>query len=256
MSSGVCQEVVHTGDDVDLFRLPLPIYSEKDGGAYVTVALEISRDPIDGGDNASIYRMMRLDRNHLAVMSHVFQGLGTHMAHAEQLGVPLDVAIVNGVDPVLLYASQAKVPHGFFEIDIAGGINGSPVEMVRCKTIDLAVPATAEIVIEGRVLPGERAPEGPFGEFTGLLRAGRAQPGHGGHRDHPSARPDLPRGSHRRADDRQPRPQDLRLRERALREAPRGVPRGDRGRVPRLGRGPVRGRSSRSASGTRARPAT
>jgi 4-hydroxy-3-polyprenylbenzoate decarboxylase/2,5-furandicarboxylate decarboxylase 1 len=167
VSSGPCQEVVHTGDDIDLFRLPLPTYSEKDGGAYVTVALEISRDPIDGGDNASIYRMMRLDRNHLAVMSHVFQGLGTHIAHAEQLGVPLDVAIVNGVDPVLLYASQAKVPHGFFEIDIAGGINGAPVEMVRCVTVDLAVPATAEIVIEGRILPGERAPEGPFGEFTG-----------------------------------------------------------------------------------------
>jgi 4-hydroxy-3-polyprenylbenzoate decarboxylase/2,5-furandicarboxylate decarboxylase 1 len=167
VGSGECQEVVHTGDDVDLLRLPLPVYSEKDGGAYVTVALEISTDPIDGGRNASIYRLMRLDRNHMAVMSHVFQGLGTHIAHAEQRGQPLDVAVVNGVDPVLLYASQAKVPHGFFEIDIAGGINGAPVEMVRCQTVDLEVPATAEIVIEGRILPGERAPEGPFGEFTG-----------------------------------------------------------------------------------------
>jgi 4-hydroxy-3-polyprenylbenzoate decarboxylase/2,5-furandicarboxylate decarboxylase 1 len=167
VSEGQCQEVVHTGDDIDLMRLPLPLYSEKDGGTYVTVALEISSDPIDGGRNASIYRMMRIDRNHMAVMSHVFQGLGTHIAHAEQQDKPLDIAVVNGSDPVLLYASQAKVPPGFFEIDIAGGINGEPVEMVQCKTVDLQVPATAEIIIEGRIIPGERVKEGPFGEFTG-----------------------------------------------------------------------------------------
>jgi 4-hydroxy-3-polyprenylbenzoate decarboxylase/2,5-furandicarboxylate decarboxylase 1 len=167
VESGPCQEIVHTGDDIDLFRLPLPIYSERDGGAYVTVALEISKDPIDGGRNASVYRMMRLDRNHLAIMSHVFQGLGTHIARAWERGEPLDVAIVNGVDPVLLYASQAKVPPGFDELEIAGGIRGEAVDVVRGVTVDLEVPATAEIVIEGRVLPGERAPEGPFGEFTG-----------------------------------------------------------------------------------------
>jgi 4-hydroxy-3-polyprenylbenzoate decarboxylase/2,5-furandicarboxylate decarboxylase 1 len=167
VESGPCQEVVHTGDDVDLFRLPLPVYSERDGGAYVTVALEISKDPVDGGRNASVYRMMRLDRNHLAVMSHVFQGLGTHIARAEERGETLDVAVVNGVDPVLLYASQAKVPAGFDELEIAGGIRGEPVEVVKGVTVDLEVPATAEIVIEGRILPGERAREGPFGEFTG-----------------------------------------------------------------------------------------
>ncbi len=167
VGTGECQEVVLTGEDVDLFALPLPVYSGKDGGAYVTVALEISRDPEDGLANASVYRVMRLDRNHLAVMSHAFQGLGTHMAKAERLGVPLDVAIVNGCDPVLLYAAQAKVPAGFDELGIAGGINGQPVDVVRGKTVDLLVPATAEIVIEGRILPGVRAMEGPFGEFTG-----------------------------------------------------------------------------------------
>src|SRR6478672_1726113 len=108
-----CQEVVHTGADVDLDRLPLPIYSEKDGGAYVTVALAISKDPLDGGRNASLYRFMRVDRNHLSVMSHAFQGMGTHIARAEAEGRPLEIALANGVDPVLLYASQAKVPPGF-----------------------------------------------------------------------------------------------------------------------------------------------
>jgi 4-hydroxy-3-polyprenylbenzoate decarboxylase/2,5-furandicarboxylate decarboxylase 1 len=168
--------VVLTGDQVDLLALPLPIYSGRDGGAYVTVALEISRDPEDGSANASIYRVMRLDRNHLAVMSHAFQGLGTHIAKAAQLGVRLDVAIVNGVDPVLLYAAQAKVPHGFDELTIAGGINGEPVDVVRGKTVDVLVPATAELVIEGRIHPGETATEGPFGEFTGYYGPAEANP--------------------------------------------------------------------------------
>ena len=176
VADGPCQEVVVTGDDIDLFALPFPVYSEKDGGAYVTVALEISRDPEDGTRNASIYRMMRTDRNHFAVMSHVFQGLGTHIAKAERLGVPLDVAIVNGCDPVLLYASQAKVPPGFDELSIAGGINGAPVQVVKGLTVDLEVPATAEFVIEGRILPGVRVTEGPFGEFTGYYGPAEENP--------------------------------------------------------------------------------
>jgi 2,5-furandicarboxylate decarboxylase 1 len=176
VESGPCQDVVLTGDDIDLMKFPFPIYSEKDGGPYVTVALEISRDPEDRTVNTSIYRMMRVDRNHFAVMSHVFQGLGTHIAKAERMGVPLDLAIVNGTDPVLLYASQAKVPQGFDELGIAGGINGEPVDVVRCRTVDIDVPATAEIVIEGRILPGVRVTEGPFGEFTGYYGPAEANP--------------------------------------------------------------------------------
>jgi len=164
---GPCQEVVLTGGDVDLFSLPLPVYSEKDGGAYVSAAVAISEDPLDGSRNASIYRLMRIDRNHLAVMSHAFQGLGTQIARAEQRGLRLPVALANGVDPVINYASQAKVPHGVDELGIAGAINGAPVDLVRCATVDLAVPATTEIVIEGRFLPNVRRDEGPFGEFMG-----------------------------------------------------------------------------------------
>ena len=167
VAEGPCQEVVYTGSEIDIDRLPLPVYSALDGGAYVTVALEMSRDPHDRTVNASIYRMMRLDRSNLGIMSHAFQGLGTHMARAEELDQPLDVAIVNGCDPVLLYVSQAKVPQGVNELTVAGGIRGEPVEVVKCLTVDLEVPATAEIIIEGRVLPGKRVMEGPFGEFTG-----------------------------------------------------------------------------------------
>jgi 2,5-furandicarboxylate decarboxylase 1 len=171
-----CQEVVVTGDAVDLHRLPLPVYSEKDGGAYVTVGLTISNDPVDGRRNASVYREMRVDARRLAVMSHVFQGLGTHIARAAELDRPLDVAIANGVHPVLLYASQAKVPHGVDELTIAGGILGRPVETVRCRTVDLEVPADCEVVIEGRIHPGELAEEGPFGEFTGYYGPAERNP--------------------------------------------------------------------------------
>ncbi len=165
--SGECQEVVHTGNDIDLNSLPMPVYSEKDGGPYVTVALEVSKDPIDRSVNASVYRVMRTGKDRMSVMSHAFQGLGTHMARAERRDEPLDIAIVNGCDPVLLYASQAKVPQGVNEMTVAGGIRGEPVDVVKCVSVDLEVPASAEIVIEGRVLPGERVMEGPFGEFTG-----------------------------------------------------------------------------------------
>lgn len=174
--SGPCQEVVITGDDIDLSRLPVPCYSAKDGGAYITVALTISDDPTDGSRNASIYRWMVVDQRRLAVMSHVFQGLGTQIARAADLGVPLDVAIAQGTHPALLYASQAKVPHGVDELGIAGGILGAPVPMVRCKTVDLEVPADTEIVIEGRILPGELTHEGPFGEFTGYYGAAEHNP--------------------------------------------------------------------------------
>ena len=165
--SGECQEVVHTGNDIDLNSLPMPVYSEMDGGPYVTVALEVSKDPIDRSVNASVYRVMRTGKDRMSVMSHAFQGLGTHMARAERRDEPLDIAIVNGCDPVLLYASQAKVPQGVNEMTVAGGIRGEPVDVVKCVSVDLEVPASAEIVIEGRVLPGERVMEGPFGEFTG-----------------------------------------------------------------------------------------
>jgi 2,5-furandicarboxylate decarboxylase 1 len=176
VESGPCQEVTAIGDDVDLERLPIPRYSARDGGAYVTVGLTISNDPTDGRRNASVYRWMRVDRNHLAVMAHVFQGLGTQMARAEDMGVPLDVAIAQGVHPVLLYASQAKVPHGVDELGIAGGILGEPVPLVGCKTVGLEVPADSEIVLEGRIIPGERVWEGPFGEFTGYYGPAEMNP--------------------------------------------------------------------------------
>ena len=162
-----CQDVVVTGKSIDLYKLPIPIYSKKDNGPYITVGVQISKDPENGTKNASIYRMQVKGKNKLGIMSHAFQHLATQFSKAEAMNKPLDVAVAIGMDPVIPLATQAKVPYGFDELEIAGGIRGEAVEVVKCKTVDLEVPATSEIVIEGKVLPGIREPEGPFGEFTG-----------------------------------------------------------------------------------------
>ncbi len=168
ISGGPCQDIVIKGADVDLGKLPNPIYSAKDAGSYITVGVQISKDPETGTKNASIYRMQVKGKNRLGLMSHAFQHLATQIAKAEERGEPLDVAVPLGMDPVIPYASQVKAPYGFDELEIAGGIRGQPVEVVKCKIVDLEVPATAEIIIEGRVLPNVRELEGPFGEFTGF----------------------------------------------------------------------------------------
>lgn len=168
VNEGPCQEVVLKGPDVDLWKFPHPIYSEKDGGPYITVGVQISKDPETNTKNAAIYRMQVKGKNRLGIMSHAFQHLATQFAKAEDKGKPLDIAVALGTDPVVAYASQVKAPYGVDELEIAGGIRGEPVEVVKCKTVDIEVPATAEIVIEGKVLPNVREPEGPFGEFSGF----------------------------------------------------------------------------------------
>ena len=164
---GPCKEVIKLGDDVDLHQLPIPTYSERDSGPYITMGVQISKDPETRTKNAAIYRMELKGKTRLGIMSHAFQHLATQFAKAEAKGEALEVAVAIGLDPVTLYASQAKVAYGVDELSIAGGINGSPVEVVKCETVDLEVPSTAEIIIEGRVLPNVREKEGPFGEFTG-----------------------------------------------------------------------------------------
>ena len=139
VGSGPCQEVVLTGDDVDLFRCPCRSTARRTAAPTSRWRSRSAPIPMDGGRNASIYRLMRVDRNHLAVMSHVFQGLGTHIAQAEELRPgrstwPSSTASIR----CSCTRPRPRCPHGFFEIDIAGGINGAPVEMVPCKTIDLA----------------------------------------------------------------------------------------------------------------------
>jgi 2,5-furandicarboxylate decarboxylase 1 len=157
------QEVVHR--DVDLARLlPLPTHNEHDSGPYITAGLMIVRNPRTGKQNVSIHRCQLSGPNRLGVLllprhTHMFFEM------AEKQGAPLDAAIVVGVDPLTLLASQAIVPMDVDELEIASALHGQPLPVVKCLSSELRVPAEAEIVLEGRLLPRVREPEGPFGEF-------------------------------------------------------------------------------------------
>ena len=157
------QEVVHR--DVDLAKiLPLPVHNEHDSGPYITAGLLIARNPETGRQNVSIHRCQLSGPNRLGVL---LLPRHTHMMFetAERSGQALPVAIVIGVDPLTLLASQAIVPLGHDELEIAGALHRQPLPVVKCMTSELCVPADAEIVVEGRLLPDVREPEGPFGEF-------------------------------------------------------------------------------------------
>ncbi|MGE3711544.1 MAG: UbiD family decarboxylase [Hyphomicrobiaceae bacterium] len=157
------QEVVET--DPDLTRdLPIPTHNEHDSGPYIAAGLIISRNPETGRQNVAIVRLQVSGPKRLAGLL-----LPRHTHHffdmAEAKGQPLHIAIVIGSDPLTLLSSQAIAPLDQDELEIAGALQGRPLPVVRCKTSDLRVPAEAECVIEGRLLPKVREPEGPFGEF-------------------------------------------------------------------------------------------
>lgn len=172
VSTGPCKEVIHTGSDIDLTRLPVPIFSERDPAPFITLGLCISRDP-SGGKNTAIYRLQVKGKNRLGIMP---QHLLRQLAEAESKGKGLPVAIAIGTDPVLPLATQWMAPYGVDELALAGALRGAPVDVVKAETVDLEVPATAEIVIEGTVLPNVREIEGPFGEVSGYYTPSTEKP--------------------------------------------------------------------------------
>jgi 4-hydroxy-3-polyprenylbenzoate decarboxylase/2,5-furandicarboxylate decarboxylase 1 len=176
VDGGPCKEVTLVGERVDLTRMPIPTYSDQDGGPYITVGVVISRDLDSGARNAGIYRMQLQGSTRMGVEPAPYTDLFTMLGRAEEGNRPLPVAVALGVDPAIQLATQARVPFGVDELDIAGGLRGEAVEVVACETVDLHVPATAEIVLEGCLLPHVRCEEGPFGEFTGYVGPRGQQP--------------------------------------------------------------------------------
>jgi 2,5-furandicarboxylate decarboxylase 1 len=170
------QEVVVEGDDVDILALPLLRHFELDGGRYLTAGLQVAKDPETGVSNVSIHRQLPLDRDKLTVFAPFGRHLRTIIERTHDLGRPAEIAVVIGADPVTQIASQARAPYGVDEFAIAGGMRGEALEMVRCRTIDLDVPARAEIIIEGVVEPGHLVPDGPFGEYPGTYSAAKPAP--------------------------------------------------------------------------------
>ena len=172
-SDGICQEV--ETEDVDLIRdLPILTHYEKDGGPYITSGIVLAKEPETGRMNASYHRMMVVGKKRLVARLVEGRDLHRFYSQSESKGKPLEVAVVIGA-PVELLVAAATSPGQMCEVDVAGGLAGSPLELVRCKTVDVAVPRYAEIVLEGRFLTA-RAKEGPFVDVTGCYDIVRDQP--------------------------------------------------------------------------------
>jgi 4-hydroxy-3-polyprenylbenzoate decarboxylase len=171
-----CQEIVRTGSDVDLTRLPVLTCWPDDGGPFVTLPCVFTKDPQTGRQNLGMYRLQIFDRNTTGMHWHIHKdGSRAHHAHRRS-GQRMDVAVAIGTDPVVTYCATAPLPFGIDELMLAGFIRRKSVTLAPCVTVDLQVPATAEIVLEGYVEPGEERVEGPFGDHTGVYSPAEPYP--------------------------------------------------------------------------------
>lgn len=164
-----CKEIVLKGDDVDLYRFPTPKIHAADGGRYIgSWDIVVTKDSQTDWVNWGMYRSMIHDKRHLGILLIPSeQHGGAIWRQYESQGKAMPIAIVIGADPACHMAAITSLDPGQSEVAFAGSLLGEPVRLVKCETSDLQVPAEAEIVIEGEVLPGERKMEGPFGEYTG-----------------------------------------------------------------------------------------
>jgi 2,5-furandicarboxylate decarboxylase 1 len=167
IESAPVQEVVRVGDEADLRTLPLVTHAEKDAGPYVTAGLVVARDPETGARNVSFNRMMLVGPHETGIRMMPPQQLGLIQAKAEAAGEDLPVTVALGLHPLDALAAATKLAPGDDELALAGSLRGEPVRLARAVSVDLDVPADAEIVLEGYVRAGVREPEGPFGEFLG-----------------------------------------------------------------------------------------
>ncbi len=154
-------------DDIDILRtLPVLTHHEKDAGPYFTSSITVARDPETGLRGMGLHRIQVKGRDKVGLLLAT-PPLSDFLRKAAERGQPLDIAIVNGVDPAIFLASISRFQPGVDKFEVAGGLRGEPVELVKCETIDVEVPAQAEFVLEGQILPGVWEDEGPFGESSG-----------------------------------------------------------------------------------------
>jgi 2,5-furandicarboxylate decarboxylase 1 len=165
VNTGPVKEVIQHGEDVSLDMLPIGVHAARQGGRYINSGVLLVRDPDSEAINAGVYRLMVHGPRRVTVSVDPGHDLGKviEWGRAHDEAVPL--AVVIGADPALAVASQAKVPISHDAYDLMGALAGESVPVVKCETSDLLVPATAEIAIEGRILPRVTAAEGPYGEF-------------------------------------------------------------------------------------------
>jgi len=158
------KDVVLTGEAVDLARFPIPLLHTKDGGPYLSGGVVVAKDPA-GRRNAGMYRLMFRRRNQTGIDLASHSDLRRLYREAWQAGRPLPVAVALGVHLYGMLGATFQAPPGADEFAVAGGLQGAPLDLVRCETVDVEVPADAEIVLEGEILPtGWTADEGRFGD--------------------------------------------------------------------------------------------
>lgn len=173
---GPVKQVVLKGEEVDCSQLPIITYHERDAGPYVTIGLVIMKDPDTGIRNAGIYRLMYKEKNKFGILiSQTAHGHYIWRKH-ELRNLPTEVAIVIGHHPAFHLGCLSFTPLDVDEFTIAGAMLGEPLRLVKCETVDLEVPADAEIVLEGVIPPGIREKEAPFGEYPGTYGPQRNSP--------------------------------------------------------------------------------
>jgi UbiD family decarboxylase len=160
-------EVVQTGDHIDLTRVPMLTHYDVNAAPYVTAGIVAAVDPDSGARNTSYNRLMMAGKRELRIFMAVGRHLWTLHNRLERRGQPLPIAIVIGVHPLFSLGAQAFTPPTEDEYAVIGGMMNEPLRVVRAKTVPILVPADAEMIIEGNILPNVRRIEGPFGEFTG-----------------------------------------------------------------------------------------
>ena len=169
LGRGECQQVVWSGDDVDLERLPLLHSWECDGGAFVTLPMVNTVDPETGMRNVGMYRMQRFDKSTTGMQWHIHKTGARHYDAYKRLGQKMPVVVTLGGDPAYTYAATAPMPDNMDEYLLAGFLRQKPVKLVKALTCDIRIPADCDFVIEGYVDPAEeKAVEGDFGDHTGF----------------------------------------------------------------------------------------
>jgi 4-hydroxy-3-polyprenylbenzoate decarboxylase len=162
------QEIVHRGADIDLSILPGIKSWPDDGGVFLNLGLTHTKHPETGARNLGMYRLQQQDERTVSLHWQIHKDSTSHAAIAERRGEPLPVAIAFGCPPAVTYAASAPLPADIDEYLFAGFLARERVELVDCLSVPLQVPAAAQVVLEGWVHPGERLPEGPFGDHTGF----------------------------------------------------------------------------------------
>lgn len=170
------RELVLTGDEVDLGKIPILRTWPLDPAPFITFPVVITRDPVTGRQNAGMYRLQVYDKRTMGMHWHIHKDAGDLHRRHKKLGKRMEIAVAVGTDPAITYAATAPLPHGIDEMMFAGLISGRRVKLAKCLTVDLWAPADAEIILEGYVDPEEERIEGPFGDHTGYYSPAEPYP--------------------------------------------------------------------------------